>query len=64
MVFQKNNTRRDQVLTLRKAGYTYWEIAQRLNIQPSLCAYYGNDGYTAHKKRMQKKKLLDKNKEI
>lgn len=47
---------RNKIAALRDAGFSYWEIAKMLNIQPSLIAYYASDGNEKRKKRLEQQK--------
>ena len=53
----RNDKMREKVNALRARGFSFWEVTQKLNMQPSLVRYYANNEIEKRRNKRQKEKV-------
>ena len=53
----RNDKMREKVNALRARGLSYWDISQRLHIQPSMVRYYANNIIEKKRKKARDRKF-------
>ena len=53
----RNDKMRDKVNALRARGFSFWEVTQKLNMQPSLVRYYANNEIEKRRNKRQNEKV-------